>query len=172
MDFLQLAKDRYSVRKFADKQVEQEKIDLILQAGQVAPTAVDKQPQRILVINEPAQLAKLKDCTPYHFHAPLAFLICYDKTASWARDYDNQEMGCVDASIVACHMMLQITAIGLGSTWVGHFDPVKIKELFQIPANFVPVALFPAGYLADTSKPSHLHEKRLELAETVFYNHF
>lgn len=172
MDFLQLAKERYSVRKFADKKVEQEKIALILQAGRIAPTAANKQPQRILVINEQKQLDKLKECTPYHFNAPLAILVCYDKTASWVRDYDKIEMGYVDASIVACHIMLQITALGLGSTWVGHFDPVKIKEAFDIPEHLIPIALFPTGYLADTAKPSAQHESRLDLTETVFYNHF
>lgn len=172
MNFLQLAKERYSVRSFSEKKVEQDKIDDILEAGRIAPTAVNKQPQRILVINEPEQLAKLKECTPYHFNAPLAFLVCYDKSLSWQRDYDEREMGYIDASIVACHIMLQITAVGLGSTWVGHFDPVKIKELYQIPDNYIPIALFPTGYLSDKSKPSHLHEERLELSETVSYNHF
>ena len=74
MDFLQLVKDRYSVRKFSDRKVEQEKLDLILEAGRVAPTAVNYQPQRILVLSSEENLAKLKSCTIYHFHAPMALL--------------------------------------------------------------------------------------------------
>lgn len=77
MDFLELAKDRYSVRKFCDKKVEKEKLDLILEVGRVAPTAVNYQPQRILVLDTEDALSKLKICTTYHFHAPLALLICY-----------------------------------------------------------------------------------------------
>lgn len=172
MDFIKLAKNRYSVRKFSDKKVEQEKINLILEAGRLAPTAVNKQPQRILVINEIDILDRLKECTPYHFNAPLAILICYDKTASWTREHDNSESGLIDASIVASHMMLEIADIGLGTTWVGHFDPIKIQKIFKLPETFVPVALFPIGYPSDNSKPSHLHDKRLSLSETVFFNQF
>ena len=76
MDFLQLAtEERYSVRQFSDKPVEQEKLDLILEAGRIAPTACNYQPQRILVIREPEGLDKLKQCTSCHFDAPLALLI-------------------------------------------------------------------------------------------------
>ncbi len=79
MDFLQLAKEqRYSVRKFKADKIEKEKLDLILEAGRIAPTAANFQPQRILVIDSEEGLTKLKTCTPYHFNAPLALLICYD----------------------------------------------------------------------------------------------
>lgn len=94
MDFLELAKERYSVRKFSDKKVEREKLDAILEAGRCAPTAVNYQPQRVLVLESPEALEKLKGCTPYHFHAPLALLVCTtarragsarSTTATWAR---------------------------------------------------------------------------------------
>lgn len=93
MDFLELAKERYSVRKFSDKKVEREKLDAILEAGRCAPTAVNYQPQRILVLESPEALEKLKGCTPYHFHAPLALLVCYDREASWKRSHDNCTWG-------------------------------------------------------------------------------
>ncbi|MGB6129781.1 MAG: nitroreductase family protein [Psychrilyobacter sp.] len=172
MDFLQLAKERYSVRKFSNKKVEQEKINLILEAGKLAPTAVNYQPQRILVIESDDSLNKLKECTKYHFNAPLAMLICYDNTISWKRSYDNKEMGEVDASIVATQMMLEITNLNLGTTWVGHFDPQKIIEAFSLPENIIPVGLFPIGYPDENSVPHQLHEKRFEISETVIYNSF
>ncbi|WP_041230307.1 nitroreductase family protein [Deferribacteres bacterium DY0037] len=172
MDFLELAKDRYSVRKFSERKVEQEKIDSILEAGRLAPTAVNYQPQRILVISSDESLDKFRDCTPYHFNAPLALLVCYDSEVSWKRSFDNKDMGEVDASIVATQMMLEVTNLGLGSTWVGHFDPEKIRNAFKIPANIVPVALFPVGYPAESSKPSPKHSSRLAITETVFMNSF
>ncbi len=172
MDFLELAKTRYSVRKFSNKKVEQEKIDLILEAGRVAPTAVNYQPQRILVLDSEENLNKLKACTPYHFHAPLALLICYDNTVSWKRKYDDKDMGEVDASIVATHMMLAITSAGLGSTWVGHFDPQAIIAAFALPENILPVVLLPVGYPEQTAVPHLNHSKRLDLSQTVFYNTF
>ena len=91
MDFITLAKDRYSVRKFKDQPVENEKVQRILQAGHVAPTAANKQPQRILVIREREALNRLKECTGSHFDAPLAMMICYDKGTCWQRvRYDGK----------------------------------------------------------------------------------
>ena len=133
MDFIKLAKERYSVRKFAAKKVEEEKVAQILEAGRCAPTAVNYQPQRILVIESGDSLAKLRNCTPYHFNAPLALLVCYDKTASWKRSYDGCDMGVVDASIVAAQMMLEAASLGLGTTWVGHFDPAAVRTAFDLP---------------------------------------
>ncbi len=172
MEFLELVKDRYSVRKFSDQKVEREKLDLILEAGRVAPTAVNYQPQRILVIDSDKNLDKLKSCTPYHFHAPLALLVCYDSTVSWKRSYDNEDMGPVDASIVTTQMMLQAAESGLGSTWVGHFDPAGIRTAFNLPEYLVPVALLPIGYPREDSVPHPLHEKRFSMNHTVYYNSF
>ena len=172
MDFLELAKKRYSVRKFRDKKVEKEKIDLILEAGRLAPTAVNYQPQRILVLESDESLEKLKECSKYHFDAPLAILVCYDNTISWKRRYDDKDMGEVDASIVATQMMLEITNLNLGTTWVGHFDPQKIRDTFSLPKNIIPVALFPIGYPHEESVPHKLHEERFEISETVIYNSF
>ncbi len=172
MDFTQLAMERYSVRKFSSKTVEKEKIDLILKAGQVSPTACNYQPQRILVIKSESAIIKLKECTSYHFGAPLAFLICYDKTVSWKRSFDNDDSGEVDSSIVTTHMMLQAAELGLGTTWVGYFDPKKICERFNLPESFIPVTLLPTGYPADDSSPKPAHYKRYPLEQTVFYNHF
>lgn len=172
MDFLQLVKDRYSVRKFSDRKVEREKLDLILEAGRVAPTAVDYQPQRILVIESEENLAKLKSCTIYHFHAPMALLVCYDTTASWKRSYDQADMGMVDASIVTTQMMLQAAELGLGTTWVGHFDPEAIRAAYDIPDFLIPAALLPLGYPREDCHPHPLHEKRYDREHTVFFDSF
>lgn len=172
MDFLKLAKMRYSVRKFKTIEVEKEKLELILEAAKLAPTACNFQPQRVLVIKSKEGLEKLKSCTRHHFNAPLAILICYDKSVSWKRKYDGYESGDIDASIITTHMMLEITNLGLGSTWVGDFDPQKIKSEFNIPNNYVPVALLPIGYESDDSLPNPNHEKRLELNQIVSYNSF
>lgn len=170
IDLLGLLKERYSVRKFSDKKVEDEKLNLILEAARVAPTACNLQPQRLLVLDSEENLAKLKECTPYHFDAPLAILVCYDKTVSWKRKYDGYDGGTIDASIVTTQMMLEIANLGLGTTWVGHFDPVKMVEKFELPENILPIALLPIGYPAEDAQPSPVHDKRLDLGQTVFYN--
>lgn len=172
MAFIDLAADRYSVRKFSERDVEQEKIDLILKAGQLAPTACNYQPQRILVLRSKSALTKLKECTSYHFHAPLAFLICCDKSVSWVRPFDSDNSGEIDASIVTTQMMLQAAEIGLGTTWVGYFNPEKAREIYNIPENYVPVAILPTGYPAENAVPSANHGKRDPIEQTVWYDTF
>lgn len=172
MDFLQLAKDqRYSVRKFKDQPVEKEKLDRILEAGRIAPTACNYQPQRILVI-EGTACEKLKECTSWCFCAPVVLLICYDKTTVWKNKTNGTIGGDVDASIVTTHMMLQAAELGLGTTWIGAFNHQKTRELFAIPDYLVPVAMLPIGYPADDAQPHPWHFKRFEMEQTVFYNSF
>lgn len=173
MSFLQLAKEqRFSVRKFKDQPVEKEKLDLILEAGRVAPTACNYQPQRILVIDSTAAGEKLKQCTSMNFGAPVVLLICYDKSTVWKNKTNGTIGGDVDASIVTTHMMLQAAELGLGTTWVGGFNHQKTRELFDIPEYLVPVAMLPVGYPAEDVKPHPWHNKRFELEHTVFYNTF
>lgn len=167
MDLINLFKERYSVRKFTAQKVEDEKIELILQAGRLAPTAVNNQPQRIFVIKSDEAVAKLKNVTPYHFNASVVFLICYDTEKSWKNPFSGRDMGIVDASIVTTHMMLEVANLGLGATWVGYFDPKVVSETFELPENIVPVALLPVGY--PDLAPSPRHAERLELKETVKY---
>ena len=173
MSFLQLAKEqRYSVRKFKDHPVEKEKLDLILEAGRIAPTACNYQPQRILVIEDEAAREKIKQCTPCHFDAPVILLICYDKTTVWKNKTNGTIGGDVDASIVTTQMMLEIAELGLGTTWVGAFNHQKTRELFEIPDYLVPVALLPIGYPADGVEAHPWHYKRFDMEHTVFYNTF
>ncbi len=158
MNFFDLAKERYSVRKFADKKVEQEKIERILKAGHAAPTACNNQPQKIYLLQSDAALAKLKTVTRCHFDAPLAMLVCYDKSLSWNRKYDGKDSGDIDAAIVTTHMMLQAYELGIGSTWVMHYDPVKAKEAFALPDNLESTAILVMGYPAEDAAPMNLHE--------------
>ena len=94
MDLMNLLKERYSV-KFSEKPVEDEKLTQIFEAGRLAPTAVNFQPQRIFVLKSDEALAKLKNCTRYHFDAPVALIVCYDNTVSWKRGYDTCCFDCL-----------------------------------------------------------------------------
>ncbi len=172
MDFLKLATDRFSVRKFTDKPLEKEVIDKIIEAAQVAPTGCNYQPQRILVINSEETLAKLRECTRCHFDAPCAMLVCYNKDECWTRPYDGNQSGIIDASIVTTHLMLQAAQLGVGSTWVMHFNPFKMCEAFAIPENIEPVALLVMGYPAPDAVPNERHTAYRPLEETIFYNKF
>lgn len=172
IDFLKLAQDRYSVRKFSDRPVEQEKLNKILKAGQIAPTACNLQPQRILVIQEEDVLQKLRKCTECHFNAPLALLVCYDKEQCWKRGYDDKSSGDIDAAIVTTHMMLEAHALGIGSTWVMYFIPEAVKEELKLPETYEATSLLVMGYAAEDIKPSAGHLEKKAQEETVFYNSF
>ena len=172
MELMQLMQDRYSVRSFSDRPVEAEKIEAILRAGRLAPTACNYQPQRVLVLNDAESLARWKKCTHCHFNEQLVFIVCYDESESWKRKFDGQDSGYVDGSIVGTHMMLEAAELGIGSTWVMYFIPEAVKEEFSLPEGIVPVCALPMGYATDDAKPSPMHAERKELSETVVYGSF
>ena len=172
MDFLKFAEERYSVRKFENKHLEKEVIDKILKAGHIAPTGCNFQPQRILVLNTDESIEKLKSTTKCHFDAPCAFLVCYNKDETWTRPYDEAISAPIDVSIVATHMMLEAHSLGVGSCWVMHFNPALMKETFNIPKSFVPVALLVMGYPHKDASPIEMHYKTRPIDEVVFYDSF
>ena len=172
MDFLSLAKKRFSARQYSNREVEQEKIDHILEAGRVAPTACNNQPQRILVIRTKEGLEKLsKACHPYG--APLALVVCADHSSGSKRADDNKDLSDIDASIVTTHMMLEATDLGLDSVWVCAFKPNIIREEFALPDSVEPINLLLIGYSDGPRKsPDRFKTERLPLAQTVFYESF
>ena len=172
MDFEQLITERYSVRNFKPEHLPQALIQKILEAGHKAPTGCNNQPHRILVINTDESAGKLKSCTKCHFNAPAAMLICYNKDEVWTRRYDGKTSGVCDASIVATHLMLQAHSIGVGSTWVMHFDPEAIRREYNIPERIEPVALLVMGYPADDAEPIEMHFNSRPLEENVLYDEF
>jgi nitroreductase len=163
MSFLELTKSRYSARKFKDQPVEQDKLAQILEAGRVAPTAKNNQPQRIKIITTPEDFSKVDECTPCRFGAQLVLLICYDKEICWQRHFDGALSGEVDASIVTTSMMFAAEALGLGTCWVMHFDAQKASEVFALPENIIPVAMLPIGYRTDDCAPSPAHSTRMDM---------
>jgi nitroreductase len=172
MDFLDLAKNRFSVRSFKNDHLPQNVIEEILKAGHVAPTGCNFQPQKILVMNTDESIEKLQECTKCHFNCPTAMLICFSKDECWTRKYDGKQSGIVDASIVTTHLMLRAFELGVGSTWVMHFDPFKIKETFNLPKNVEPCALLVMGYPHKDAAPIEMHFKNRPMDEVVFYDSF
>lgn len=168
-DFLILAEERFSVRSFTDEPVLPDVVGRILRAGHVAPTACNLQPQRIYVLQSREALTRLKACTPCHFDAPLALLVCADLDSCWERPFDGQPSGLIDASIVATHMMLQAAAEGVGCTWVMHMDPETLAAEFDLPDHEFPVCLLMMGYAAGDAIPAPGHLRKRPMQETVTY---
>lgn len=169
MEFLELASERYSVRKFKNTPVPQEVIEKIIKAGLLAPTACNNQPQKIIVVKSAEGLAALKTCTTCHFDAPLALIICNDKNLCWKRPFDGKTSGDVDASIVTTHMMLEAWEQGIGSTWVMYFNTEPLIKNFNLPENLEPIAILPLGYAADNAKPAPAHTQYRNMDEIVIY---
>ena len=169
MDFAELAAARYSLRKFSDTPVEQEKLDLILEAGRNAPTAHNNQPQRIFVLQSAEALEKADACMGSHFHPPVILVVAYDGEVAWKREHDGKNHGEIDAAIAVTQMMLQAADLGLGTTYVGMFEPEKLLAAFPEMEGLVPVAMLPLGYGAENARPSRLHADRKSMEELVKY---
>ncbi len=166
MDFLQLCADRYSVRSFASTPVPADTLAAILEAGRLAPTAKNQQPQRIYVIQSPEAMATLTHVRTC-YNAPVVLLVCADVSAACDRPTVDHNLGEMDASIVATHMMLAAAAAGVGSCWMCAFDPRAIAEAFHLPAHIQPCLLLPLGYPDEKGIPSPRHTERYPLEHSV-----
>lgn len=154
MTFLELAQERYSVRSYSDKPVEQEKIDKILEAARLAPTAVNYQPQMIYVLKSDEALQKINRLCRCIYGAPLVFLVCSDERKTWkSHSEPGYSTGEMDCSIVCTHMMLEAWEQGLGSVWVRLFDARQVAAAFNLPEYIKPICLLPVGYAAEDSVP-------------------
>lgn len=169
MDFEKLSAERYSLRKYSDRPVEPEKLALILEAGRNAPTAHNLQPQRIFVIQSPEALEKADGCMGSHFHPPVILAVVCDLEEAWKRETDGKNHGEIDAAIAATQMMLQAADLGLGTTYVGMFEPEKLWAAFPEMQGTMPVAMLTLGYPAEGAHPSRLHGSRKPLEELVKY---
>ena len=171
MNFSDLVKQRYSVRKYDPRPVEPEKLAAILEAGRLAPTAVNYQPQRILVV-QGDDMEKMKGCTPCLYGQPVCLIVCYDKNASW-KSRSGREIGDVDGGIVMTQMMYQAEELGIGSLIVGIYKEPVLRERFSIPENLEIVSLLMLGYATEDCEPHpEFHASRKPLEETVFYGSF
>lgn len=163
--FLELARERYSCRAFTDRPVEPEKVDALLAAAVAAPTAVDRQPWHVWVAQTPEAVARVAACTRFDFGARLILVVGAAPERAWVRKYDDRNFADVDASIVGTHIMLAAQDLGLGTTWVGHFDAPALKEAFPQMAPYDLVALFPLGYPAQDGGPAGKHFERRDVGE-------
>lgn len=169
MSFLELAAKRYSLRKFSPQPVEPEKLNTILEAGRLAPTAKNVQPQRLYVVQKPEDIEKIRALTPMAFDAPVIILLGVESGVAFVNAADGRNSAEVDVAIVGTHMMLQAAELGLGTTWVGAFPAPAIHDLFHLPDEVELVGMLPLGYPAEGAHPSRLHAQSKPLEELVTY---
>lgn len=167
MDFKELAEKRYSCRKFSDRKVEKELLDQIIDTAIKSPTAVNKQPYKIFLMDSEEAKQNLTKVTTFTFGADAFLVVGAKEDEAWVRRFDNRNFADVDASIVATHIMMQITDLGLESTWVGHFDAPLLKEMYPTMNDYDLIAIFPIGYPAEDEEPSSKHFERKTREEVL-----
>lgn len=169
MSVLEIAKKRFSVRKYADKSVEKEKLDRILEAAHVAPTAANMQPVKLYVVQSGEGLANIgKAANTYG--APVAIVVCADKSKAWKRPFDGMITTDIDASILTDHMMLEATEQGLGTVWICYFKPDVLKKELELPDNLEPVNILAIGYSEEPEASTERHgTQRMPMDELVTY---
>ena len=169
MEFKEVVKNRYSCKKFKSDKVEAEKIEAILEAGRLAPTAKNLQEQHIYVVQSEELLAKIDALTPCRYKAPTVLVVAFDKNNVFTYPGGKRDSGVEDATIVATHMILAAENEGVDSCWINFFDPDKAAEALGLPENEEVLMLMDLGYAAEGAGPLANHDSRKPLAETVTY---
>lgn len=145
MDFLELARERCTTRGFTTEKIGKENLIRILTAGRVAPTACNKQPQRIIVVQSPDNIVKIQKAYQT-FGSQCVLIVCRDTRDALIRPFDGKCSGDLDIGIICDHMMLAARELNIGSVMVGLFDPRIIRKEFNIPEYIEPTALLILGY--------------------------
>jgi nitroreductase len=166
MSFSQLVEKRYSARAYKPDPVEEEKLQQVLEAARLAPTAANRQPFRIIVIRTAGREPELSRIysKEWFVQGPLVICACAVPAEAWVRA-DGKNYADVDVAIVVDHITLAAADVGLGTCWVGAFDPAAAREVLGLPDDVEPIAFTPLGYPADEPKP----KKRKSLSELVRY---
>jgi len=169
MEFKEVIKNRYSCKKYADRQVESDKLTAILNAGRLAPTAKNLQEQHVYVIQAPDMLAKIDTITPCRYGAPTVLVVAFDSKNVFTYPGGKRDSGVEDATIVATHMILAATDEGVDSCWINFLDPEKLAETLGLPENEEVLMVMDLGYAAEGAGPLQNHSNRKPLDETVTY---
>ena len=169
MDFMERAKRRCSVRAYEDRKVEPEKLERILEAARIAPTAKNLQPVMLLAVQSGEGLEKVGKAANI-YSAPLAIIVCADHQRAWTRPFDSKRSTDIDTSILTDHMMLEATELGLGSVWICFFKPDVLREEFSLPEHLEPVNILAVGYASGAPASPDRHDKaRVPMDELVSY---
>jgi nitroreductase len=173
ISFLELAKKRYSVRKYLDKPVEKEKLMYVLEAGRVAPSAANFQPWHFVVIMNEELKNKLSATynRAWFRKAPVFILICGDHRVSWKRA-DGKDHCDLDISIATDHMTLAAAEMELGTCWVCNFDAKRTSEILDLPGHIEPIAFLSLGYPDNDDDNGARHLVRKEMKEIVHWDRF
>ena len=169
MEFCDVVKNRYSCKKYSDRQVSKEQLDAILEAGRLAPTAKNLQEQHVYVLQSDEALALVDELTPCRYGAPTVLAVAFDTGNVFTYPGGERDSGVEDAAIVATHMLLAAKDEGVDSCWLNRFDPAEARRILALPENEEVLMLLDLGYPAEGAAPLPNHTSRRPLTETVTY---
>jgi nitroreductase len=164
MEFFDLITQRYSVRGYVSRPVEEEKLAKVLEAAVIAPTAANRQPFRLIVVPTRGREAELKRiyARDWFVQAPLVICACGVGAEAWRRK-DGRGYVDIDVTIAMDHLILAAHDLGLGTCWIGAFDPAAAREVLGLEPGLEPLVFTPLGYPAVAAKP----KQRRPLADLV-----
>ncbi len=161
MNFSELATKRYSVRAYKSDPVPDDKLQQVLEAARLAPTAANRQPLQFIVIHTAGKEVELGRIysRPWFVQAPLVICACGIPEHGWIRRDDRRYLD-VDIGIVMDHLILAATDLGLGTCWIAAFDLVAAREVLNLPDDVEPIVFTPLGYPDD--QPREKNRKLLD----------
>ena len=167
MEFKEVVRSRYSCKKYSSRPVEAEKLEAILEAGRLAPTAKNLQEQHVYVVQSAEKQEKVDAITPCRYGAPTVLVVAYDRNNVFTYPGGKRDSGAEDATIVATHMILAAADEGVDSCWVNFMDPEKLAAALGLPENEEVLMVMDLGYAAEGAGPLPNHSSRKPLEETV-----
>lgn len=169
MEFSDVIKNRYSCKKFSSEQIGKDKLDAILEAGRVAPTAKNLQEQHIYVVQSESALETIDKLMPCRYNAPTVLIVAYNKNNVFTYLGDKRNSGIEDATIVATHLMLAAYNEGVDSCWINFFNPDELAKAFNLPEDEEILMLLDLGVADKTTTPLPNHNSRKALTETASF---
>ena len=169
MEFKEVVKSRYSCKKYSARQIEPEKLQAILEAGRLAPTAKNLQEQHVYVLQSADALAKIDAVTPCRYGAPTVLVVAFDSSNVFTYPGGKRDSGAEDSAIVTTHMILAAADEGIDSCWVNFFDHEKLAEILGLPENEEVLMVMDLGYASEGAGPLPNHTSRKALEETITY---
>jgi nitroreductase len=168
MDFFELVKSRRSVRAYKPDPVPASQLSRILEAARLAPTAANRQPFRVMVIETRGREKTLSRIygRNWFVDAPVVICVCGVEAEGWVRSHDGKSYLDVDVAIVMDHIVLAATALGLGTCWIAAFDPDAAVDVLGLPPGVEPIIFTPLGVPDDRPSP----KRRKGLKEIVKYD--
>jgi nitroreductase len=169
MNFLELAKNRYSSRDYLNKPVDDNTLFSVTEAARIAPSAANKQPWHFIAVRQKEGLEKLHSAYKGAWlkTAPLILICCADTESAWVRKSDGKNHADIDLAIAVDHITLQATYEGLATCWICAFDAQKVQKDFNLPEAVEPVALLPLGYPSDNCDTERHGSQRNKIGEIL-----